>query len=82
MIELNVNDSINNIEDIINQNVQELIKGRKLEELSNEELIQLNNMYKYFNEILEQRLNLNNEKIENVKLEIKELLEKMKNINS
>ena len=40
MMELNVNDSITNIEEIINSSVKEIVKGRKLEELSNEELVQ------------------------------------------
>lgn len=78
MIELNVNDSINNIEDAINSSVKELTRGRELEELSNEELMQLNTMYKYFNEVLAVRLDKNNENIENIKLEIRELLEKLK----
>lgn len=78
MMELNVNDSITNIEEIINSSVKEIVKGRKLEELSNEELVQLNTMYKYFNEVLVERLDKNNENIENIKFEIRELLEKLK----
>lgn len=79
MVELNINDSINVIEETINSNVNELTKGRNIDDLSNEELIKLNNMYKSFNDVLSQRLDKNNESIENLKYEIKKLLEKLKN---
>lgn len=79
MEELNINDSISVIEETINSSVKEITKGRKIEELSNEELTRLNNMYKGFNDILAQRLDKNNENIEKIKCEIKTLLEKLKN---
>ncbi len=75
---IDINNNIIKIEEEINSITQKILKGRTIDELSNQELIELNNLYKAINDDLQKRIEYKNNEIYHLKLNIKEKISKLK----
>ncbi len=75
---IDINNNIIKMEEEINSLTQKILKGRTIDELSNDELIELNNMYKAINSDLKERIEYKNGEINKLKTNIQELISNLK----
>ena len=78
MKDIQVTDNILEIDSRVKTKINDILKGREIDELSDEELVLLKNEYENINRILEDRAQLKQEKIASIKKEIQDIIATIK----
>lgn len=79
MVDINIYDDMVNIKKKMYDEIDSITQGKKIEELSNEKLIELNNKLKEFNLLLEKKYEIQEEELDELKSRIKNNIKKLKN---
>lgn len=78
MKDIQVTDNILEIDSRVKTKINDILKGREIDELSDEELVLLKNEYENINRILENRAQFKQEKIASIKKEIQDIIATIK----
>lgn len=78
MKDIQVTDNILEIDSRVKTKINDILKGREIDELSDEELVLLKNEYENINRILEDRVQFKQEKIASIKKEIQDIIATIK----
>lgn len=78
MKDIEMSDSMLEINEKVETNIDYILKGRKLEQLSDKELVLLKKLYTIINTKLTDRAELKKEQISNIKEEIRNIIENAK----